>query len=213
MFCGPQCIPMGAAAQSVHIDEHEIERQVEQQRLEAELQRLEDERRLEEEAERARLYERRRKEERARLAEEARLHEQARLEVEEKTRQEWEEHARQQEAERLWQAQERARQQEAERTEVLDRFCARNGFSGIHDPRRAGCSLWGATTTYPLHCAAEQADGRIVGMLLEEGVPLGLKNSSNMTALQVAQKKNRGGSHDGVVRLLSRADKASSGGA
>lgn len=209
---------MGAAVQSVHIDEQGIERQVEQQRLEAERQRLEEERRLEEEeeAEHARLYEeerRRCEEERARLAEQARLHEQARLEIEEKARREWEEHARQQDAERLWQAQENARQQEVERKEVLDQFCARNGFSGIHDARRAGCSLWGATTTYPLHCAAEQADGRIVGMLLKEGVPLGLKNSSNMTALQVAQKKNRGGSHDGVVSLLNRADKASTGGA
>merc|ERR1719464_1585362 len=87
--------------------------------------------------------------------------------------------------------------------EALSAFCLKHGFSDIAAPRRSGCGLWSAAATYPLHLAAELADARIVEMLLKEGVDSAQKNSSGKTAAQVAQKKDKGGSHQDVVRLLA----------
>merc|ERR550525_900673 len=96
------------------------------------------------------------------------------------------------------------RQHEAqERKEALERFLTRHGFAGINEPRRNGCTFLGATKTYPLHCAAELGDAGVVEMLLKEGAMPSQKNSSGKTALQLAQKKGRAGSHDTVLRLLA----------
>merc|ERR1719458_1887385 len=80
-----------------------------------------------------------------------------------------------------------------------------SSFSAATEPRRNGCAVFGSTVTYPLHQAAELADARIVEMLLKEGASPMMKNGSKLTAAQVAQKMNKGGSHDGVLQALKTA--------
>jgi len=177
------------------------EQEEEAQRLaerEAE-QRAEEERQRQEE-ERVRLEEQRAREEAERLEERRAAEERARLEREEK--------ARREEAERQARLKE-----ERERKEALDAFCQQHGFADISAPRRSGCAVWSAATTYPLHWAAELADARIVGLLLKEGVDTKQKNSSGKTAAQVAQKKDKNGSHQEVKRLLAGTAAPQAGGA
>lgn len=101
-----------------------------------------------------------------------------------------------------------------ERRKSLERFFTRYGFTGINNPRKSGCVFWGATTTYPLHCAAELADVHTVEALLKEGANRSQKDSSGKTPVQAARKKNKVGSHDGVLRLLAgEPSQARSGGA
>jgi len=184
----------------------EEERAAREEQLASE--RAETERRLqEEEAERRRLHE-----ERQRLAEQARLEEQERQRQErqkqEQARLEHAERAKREEVERQTRL-----KAEGERKEALEIFCRRHGFTEISAPRRSGCALWSAVTTYPLHVAAELGDVRIVEMLLKEGVSLSQKNSAGQIAAEVAKKKNKNGSHDGVQSLLGSVPMPRSGGA
>lgn len=174
---------------------------------ELERQRAEEQRRLEMEAERLRLEELL-EEERRQREEQARRELQARREREERARLEREEDARRREAERL--AQER---EELERKEAVNTFCLQHGFPDIHAPRRSGCAVFAATATYALHVAAELADERIVSMLLKEGADPAQKNSSGKTPAQVAQRKNKHGSHEEVMRLLGSSARPCVGGA
>eukprot|EP00419_Tripos_fusus_P028743 CAMPEP_0172715260 /NCGR_PEP_ID=MMETSP1074-20121228/67445_1 /TAXON_ID=2916 /ORGANISM="Ceratium fusus, Strain PA161109" /LENGTH=240 /DNA_ID=CAMNT_0013539825 /DNA_START=44 /DNA_END=767 /DNA_ORIENTATION=+ len=211
LFCKTSCAPRDPATHSVSIDSAAIAAQ-EAARLEQETEAerfraAEEQRTLEAEAkERARLQEeeerRLREEEEAR--EQARLAEEARLR-EERLRQEQEEEARRIEAERL-----RAVQAKKERLEAIKSFCARHGFNSdnLDEPRRVGCSILGATSTKPLHHAAELGDAKMVEMMLEEGASPIQLNSSKKTAVQVAQKKNKDGSHDAVLQLQETAPQA-----
>ncbi len=129
--------------------------------------------------------ERKRSEEAARRAEEARQ-----LELQ-RQREEAErlEAARKAEAERL--------AKERERKAHVAAFLKQNGFSGVAAPKK---SLF--KTTYPIHVAAELGDERMVELLLLEGADATQKNSAGKTAAQLAQKKDKKGSHAPVVRAL-----------
>merc|ERR1711956_72852 len=129
--------------------------------------------------------------------EQARLAEEARLREEELLRQE--EENRRVEVERL-----RAEHAKNKRQDAINCFCTRHGFNNnnLNEPRRSGCTVFGAASTYALLRAAELGDAKIVEMMLEEGVSPLQQNSSKMTAVQVAQKKNKGGSHDAVLQVL-----------
>jgi len=208
----------GRRASAIHhmerLGQGEVERGSVQQAMrqraeELAQERAEERRRLEHELELLELEKQRQQNERRLQEERARQKEQARRAQEEVfQRLEREEQARIKEAER------RAREQEErERLEALDAFCKQYGFLGVHLPRRNGCSLWSASTTYPLHCAAELADARIVEMLLLEGADPDQKNSAGKTAAQVAQRKNKNGSHEPVQRLLGHAAQGNHGGA
>jgi len=180
--------------------QQEAER-LQRERLEA---LAEEQRRLEEQAEQARQELRAQKERREQEA-------QARMEQEAKRAQEVRERAeraRRAEAERL-----QKEQEELERKQTLDRFCQAHGFVGINEPRRSGCSVWASVTTYPLLVAAELGEETIVEMLLKEGVDPNQTNSSGKSAEQVAAKKNKGGSHEGVLRLLRGEPQVRIGGA
>jgi len=153
----------------------------------------EEKRRAQEEEERVQLA--------LKLAEEEQQEAERLRQEEERLRREREEQARlQREA-----AERRAREEERLRKEELGLFYRRHGFLDAHSPKQAGCAVWGAATTYPLHVAAELAEDRTVGLLLKEGVDTAQKNGMGKTAAQVAQKKNKGGSHDAVLRLLAGA--------
>jgi len=177
--------------------EQEEAEQLDRRRAEKQCQLEDEERQRLEDEERQRLEEATRQ-----LEEQERRAERARRERGE--REAREERERRREAER---------QEGEERKEALGTFCRRHGFVGISDARRDGCSPWKAATTYPLHTAAELADTRIVGMLLKEGVDPATKNSAGKTPAQLAQKKNRNGSHDSVQALLDGASKRRVGGA
>merc|ERR1712232_648165 len=86
------------------------------------------------------------------------------------------------------------------RTKAIAGFLKEHGFSSAGAPKRSMMK-----TTYPLHCAAKEGNWQMVGMLLNDGVNPGQKNSSGQTAAQVAQKKDKGGSHAVVLRLLNNA--------
>jgi len=228
MFCKATCSASDPAKDSVKVDPSAIERQrLEDEREEAERlarAQAEEEGRLQEEAERARREEAMRRqeqeeraqreaEERARL-EQARR-EQACREQEEEAQREREEKARLQreEAQRNKQRQQEE-EEERERQEALGQFYTRHGFTGVNEPRRSSCAVLRAAMTYPLHCAAELGDEGIVCMLLKEGAATSQKDSSGRTAAQVAQRKNKGGSHEGVLRVLgASAGKPCAGGA
>jgi len=208
IFCAGPCSGSNPTTDSVRVDLSALGAAAEAERLRAEQeeaerlareaqQRAEEERERQEEEERLRLEEQRAIEEAERLEKERQraAEEKARLEREEKARLEREEKARREEAER------QARE-EQERKEVAA-FCQQHGFADISAPRRNGCTAWSAATTYPLHLAVELADAHIVGLLLKQGANTEQKNSTGKTAAQVAQKKDKNGSHREVKRLLT----------
>merc|ERR1712217_293049 len=87
-----------------------------------------------------------------------------------------------------------------ERRKAIAKFLKSHGFSSATGPKRSMLKV-----TYPLHCAAEEGNWQIVGMLLNEGVNPAQKNSSGKTTAQVAEKKDKKGSHASVLRLLHSA--------
>jgi len=107
----------------------------------------------------------------------------------------------------------RAKEEEAKlvRKDVLELFCKRNGFAGINEPRKSGCVVWRAGATYAIHTAAEQGDARIVAMLLKEGACPTVRDSSGLTAADLATKFNKRGSHDAVLRFFETEKAAAQG--
>eukprot|EP00930_Biecheleria_cincta_P093696 TRINITY_DN8419_c0_g1_i1.p1 TRINITY_DN8419_c0_g1~~TRINITY_DN8419_c0_g1_i1.p1 ORF type:complete len:201 (+),score=80.19 TRINITY_DN8419_c0_g1_i1:234-836(+) len=107
------------------------------------------------------------------------------------------------ERERIWQAQEqhRMQQEQEERKKLVHDFLKRHGFGSISSSKRSLMS-----STYPLHKAAELGDTMMVYLLLQEGADRRQKNSSGRTAAQVAEKRNKAGSHSRVLAML--VDKA-----
>jgi hypothetical protein len=89
----------------------------------------------------------------------------------------------------------------AERRLCLDNFLAKNGFAGVNVKRHRSLRR----NIYPMHLAAEQGDAKIVVALLEAGADVLQKDSGSRTPADVARKKNRKGSHDEVLKLLSSA--------
>jgi len=181
---GPE--PPGAERAAAEQEEQEAQRRAEEderrraEEEEEELRRAEL-RRAEEEDERRRAELRRaeEEEERRRLA---------RLE---------EEQAELAERERRERAEALAAQ---ERRAQVGAFLKAEGFAGVSAPRRRLLQK-----SYPLHRAAELGNGQMVEYLLAEGADPSQKNSSGLTAAQVATKKNRGGSHGGALRALGGA--------
>jgi len=221
MFCQNSCKIGGNPEDRVRVNLEAIA--LEEARREAEeVQRKEEEeqrRAEEEECERLALAkaeeERRRQEEEEEEAQREQEEEEARRKQEEEARrkQEEEEAQRKQEAERL----ERERleeEQRLQRKEALDQFYQRYGFAGVNEPRKgASCQVLKTSVTYPLHQAAELANDRIVEYLLQDGAVVNQTNSSKLTAAQVAKKRDKDGSHAGVLRLLGPSARPAVGGA
>merc|ERR1712004_1419 len=100
---------------------------------------------------------------------------------------------------------ERQEQQEAEhlakeqeRKALVGAFLKEHGYSDVGRPKRTMTK-----TKYPIHTAAKIGDSRVVAALIEEGADPAQKNSAGRTALQVAEKLNKKGSHADAVRALS----------
>lgn len=92
-----------------------------------------------------------------------------------------------------------------ERRSALVSFLKEFGFTS--DPLDANVAKRTMMkTTYPLHCAAEAGRAPVVEMLLAEGADASRKNSAGKTAADLAQKKDKKGSHAEVLILLGSAD-------
>mmetsp|Transcript_8921 Transcript_8921/g.21164 ORF Transcript_8921/g.21164 Transcript_8921/m.21164 type:complete len:239 (+) Transcript_8921:72-788(+) len=89
---------------------------------------------------------------------------------------------------------------------VVTRFLRQHGFLGVNSPKR---SLLGRQS-YPLHKAAELGNARLVRMLLREGAIPKLLDSSGRTAVAVAQRRDRNGSHAKVLAVLTAPSAAAS---
>merc|ERR1712241_880111 len=90
--------------------------------------------------------------------------------------------------------------QEQERKTIVKAFLKEHGYSDVAVPKRKMLK-----TKYPIHTAAKKGDPKIVAALLEEGANPAQKNSAGKTAIQVAQQKNKNGSHADVLRALGGA--------
>jgi len=158
-----------------------------------------------------------REEERQRLAlaeaEDERRHQQEAEEAQRKQEEEKEEAQRKQETEQR-ECERLEQEQRLKRRAALDEFYQRYGFDGVNQPRKGGaCQVLKTNITYPLHQATELGNEQLVEYLLQEGAQVHQMNSAKLTAAQVAKKKDKGGSHAEVLRLLGQAVKAPSGGA
>lgn len=211
--------------ESAHQYEEEEARQQERQRQEqeAELLRLEEQiRQAREEAEERRQQcEREEAEEQMRRereeAEERMRREREREEAEERMRREREE-AEERKRHELKEAQEKSCREEAarrdsawkaeadqlawemERKTLVATFLKEHGYSDVITPKRTVLK-----TKYPIHTAAKAGDPTIVSALIKLGADPGQKDSSGHTAAQVAQLRNKNGSHNNVLRALGGA--------
>lgn len=136
----------------------------------------------EEEARRRAEVERKQEEERRR----------AQLKAEEEARRKQEEAAQARRAEEERLAKERRRRKDA-----VDVFLKANKFKGVSIAKKGMLS-----TTYPLHCAVEKGDVQMVDDLIQEGADRSQKNSKGRTPTQLAQKKDKQGSHAAILRKL-----------
>jgi len=86
------------------------------------------------------------------------------------------------------------------RQALVAQYLTENGFTqGVAGSKRRAFRR----TTYPLHAAAKAGNAAMVDLLLQEGAPLAQLNSAGKTALQVAQKLNRRGSHVEAIKVLN----------
>lgn len=205
--CRDTCVPSDKKADTVKL----IATQVDQ--WQEEEARLADARRAAEEARRVAEIEAaaRATQAEAEARRKAELEEQQRVLREEEARRlaeaqqrakEQEEQQRREQAEREAE-QQRLEQEEAERqarAAQVSEFLKAQGFASVNAGKRKMLR-----TTYPLHRAAELGDEKMVESLLAEGADPAQKNSSGKTAVQVANGKNKKGSHSGAMRVLGGA--------
>merc|ERR1712113_140461 len=87
---------------------------------------------------------------------------------------------------------------ERERKVQISAFLKKHGYTSVSAPKRTMLK-----TKYPIHTAAKSGDPNIVAALLqEEGLDRTQKDSSGRTALQIAQARNKNGSHESVLCAL-----------
>eukprot|EP00440_Ansanella_granifera_P067063 gb/GFBE01072728.1/.p1 GENE.gb/GFBE01072728.1/~~gb/GFBE01072728.1/.p1 ORF type:complete len:265 (+),score=79.91 gb/GFBE01072728.1/:1-795(+) len=131
---------------------------------------------------------------------------------------------RRQELERKEREEQEQRHREAElaaekhRRELVAAFLKRHGFGiDVCGPKRAqdACGLpFMSKTVYPIHTAAELGDAAMVEMLLKEGASASQKTSGGKTAADLAQKRDKAGSHTAVLQALgAQARTCKAGGA
>merc|ERR1719410_1989522 len=89
---------------------------------------------------------------------------------------------------------------EQERKAIVGAFLKEHGYCNVDAPKQSMLK-----TKYPIHTAAKKGDPKIVAALLEEGADPTQKNSIGQTAIQIAEQKNKNGSHAEVLRALGGA--------
>jgi len=151
-------------------------------------------------------------EQKRRREEEQAAAETQRCEDEERARRQREEEE-EQEAERLRQEKEREQALEAERQraaeekakeeadlrEQLNAWLKKNGLADANAKKK---TMLPPSHCYPLHIAIKQKDARMVRALVLFGADKSTKNSSGQMALDLANKSNKGKSHDEIIAAL-----------
>merc|ERR1711959_856941 len=107
------------------------------------------------------------------------------------------EQERQLEEQRLQEA-ERKRLSEIENGKKVHAWLQANGFKGLNDPVRKRFSK-----VTPLQFVIQQNDVEMLKLLLQNGADSSKVNAKNESALAVAQKTDKKGSHAAVVQALS----------
>lgn len=178
----------------------EVKRRAEEERTrrEAELERT----RREEEAARIQAWEA----EQAAIAEKMRQEEEQKRKEEERKAAE-RERQRQAELERqaaAKRAEEAKRQQEEEQQkQFLRELLTQMAFKSVNE-KRVKKGLISTSWTYPLHVAVEAGNLEAVHYLLWGGADPAKVNSKKLTPLQIAEKKNKKGSHKEIIALLAK---------
>lgn len=160
-------------------DAEEQKRRREEEQAAAETQRRENE-------ERAR---RRREEEEEQEAERLRQH---------KEREQAAVREQELEAERRRAAEEKAKE-EAKLREQLNAWLKKNSLAGMNAKKK---TMLPPSHCYPLHIAVKQKDAQMVRALVLFGADKNTPNSSGQTALDLANKGNKGYSHDEIIAAL-----------
>jgi hypothetical protein len=165
----------------------------------AELSRQEEERkamelRVKEENERMQKEQERQESERQRMKMEEMQHREEQLALQQK----WEQERKLQE-----EADEKARKlQEEEHQKKIHAWLQANGFKEINQLVRKRLSK-----VAPLQCAIQQNNVDMMMLLLRHGADASKVNGKNQSALTVAQKINKKGSHAAVVQALTEYQK------
>jgi len=87
--------------------------------------------------------------------------------------------------------------EEAEDKKQVDAFLWTNGFADMDSKKKSMFKSF-----YPLHVAVTQNNADMVQLLLAAGARPMLKNSAGLSPLQLAQKLDKKGSHEKILRLL-----------
>lgn len=82
----------------------------------------------------------------------------------------------------------------------LESFLRTHGFSDAHEGKMTGCLF--KDLVYPIHVAAELGDVEIIKLLIKANVDLDQKTRRGKTALELARRKDRNGSHLEAVTTL-----------
>merc|ERR1712187_883558 len=90
--------------------------------------------------------------------------------------------------------------QAEQRKALVTAFLKEHGYNDVGIPKKTMLK-----TKYPIHTAAKMGDPITVTALLAEGADAAQTNSAGQTAVQIAQKKNKKGSHENVLRILGGA--------
>jgi len=92
---------------------------------------------------------------------------------------------------------EKQKKEEREDQVKVDSFLKRNGFSDIDSKKKTMFKSF-----YPLHSAVSQNSAEMVQLLLAAGARPLLKNSSGLSALELARKLDKNGSHAKAIKFL-----------
>ena len=88
-----------------------------------------------------------------------------------------------------------------ENEQILSDFLRTHQFESADEPT-VHFSCWVRRRIFPIHVAAKLGDHRVVQALLKAQADPGVKNCWGQTALDVARKANRSGSHKLVMEHL-----------
>jgi len=91
----------------------------------------------------------------------------------------------------------------ATRVQKLRCFLATSGFRSVNHRRKTGLPMMTSHVLYPLHAAVRANDTEVILALLWAGADRSKTDSQQLTALALARKLNRNGSHDDTIRILS----------
>mmetsp|Transcript_58642 Transcript_58642/g.136373 ORF Transcript_58642/g.136373 Transcript_58642/m.136373 type:complete len:241 (-) Transcript_58642:257-979(-) len=106
---------------------------------------------------------------------------------------------RQKEEEARVKAQEAAHRKVESRRKQVEAWLKEHGYSGgARDPKKTCFKK-----KYPIHSAAKRGEHEIIEILIEEGANPADKDSKGKTALAIAEKKNKGSSHQGAIQVLT----------